>query len=115
MDDPPREVQEFLAKIIILKHPGTIKPGYTPVVYCHTAQVACKFVEIQATISKDGSVIEKEPKSIKNGDWALVVMKPMKPMCCEPFKKYPSLGRIVIRDLNQTVAVGIVMNTKHKE
>ena len=82
LDDPPKEVEEFLAKIVVLKPQGTIQPGYTPVVYCHTAQVACKIVEIQARLDKDGNVVEKEPKSIKKGDWASVIMRPMKPMCC---------------------------------
>lgn len=66
-----------------MNHPGQIKNGYCPVVYCHTAHVACKFVEIKCKIEgKTAKVIEEEPKSIKNGDYALIVMKPTKPMCC---------------------------------
>lgn len=41
--DPPKEVQSFVAQIIVVNHPGTIKKGYTPIVDCHTSHIACKF------------------------------------------------------------------------
>eukprot|EP01083_Nonionella_stella_P016451 45923_1 len=41
-DDPPRGVSEFEAQVIVLNHPGQIRAGYTPVLDCHTAHIACK-------------------------------------------------------------------------
>jgi elongation factor 1-alpha len=112
-NDPPKEVESFLAQIIILNHPGQIENGYTPVLDCHTAHIACKFEEIQAKIERrNGTITEKEPKSIKNGDSALVIMKPTKPMSCEAFTDYPPLGRFAVRDMKQTVAVGVIKSTK---
>jgi len=29
-------------------------------------------------------------------------------MCCEAFAEYPPLGRFAVRDLKQTVAVGVI-------
>ncbi len=66
-----------------MNHPGNIENGYTPVLDCHTAHIACKFAEIEAKIDRrNGAIIEKTPKSIRTGDSALVILKPTKPMCC---------------------------------
>ena len=33
---------------------------------------------------------------------------PTKPMCVEAFAEYPPLGRFAVRDMRQTVAVGVI-------
>merc|ERR1712098_961318 len=35
-------------------------------------------------------------------------MIPSKPMCVEAFTDYPPLGRFAVRDMRQTVAVGVI-------
>ncbi len=108
-NDPPREVDSFLAQVIIMNHPGQIENGYCPVLDCHTAHIACKFTEIQSKIDRrTGKALEEEPKSVKNGDSALIILTPTKPMCVESFAEYPPLGRFAVRDMKQTVAVGVV-------
>jgi elongation factor 1-alpha len=59
-------------------------------------------------------VLEDKPAFIKNGDGALIVIKPTKPMCCEVFADYPPLGRFAVRDMKQTVAVGVIKSIKRK-
>ena len=99
-----------------MNHPGQIENGYTPVLDCHTAHIACKFQEIQSKIDRrTGKATEEEPKFIKTGDSALVNMKAQKPMCVETFTEYPPLGRFAVRDMKQTVAVGVIKVTNRKE
>jgi elongation factor 1-alpha len=99
-----------------LNHPGQIAAGYTPVLDCHTAHIACRFHIIQKKIDRrTGASLEDEPKAIKSGDAAMIVLVPTKNMCVETFTEYPPLGRFAVRDMRQTVAVGIIKEVKKKE
>jgi len=115
-NDPPQGVEDFTAQVIVLNHPGQIQNGYTPVLDCHTAHIACKFAEILTKVDKrSGKELEAAPKFIKKGDAAMVRLEPTKPMCCEPFANYPPLGRFAVRDMRQTVAVGVIKSTTRKD
>ena len=50
-----------------------------------------------------------------SGDAAYVKMIPTKPMCVEPFTMYPPLGRFAVRDMRQTVAVGVIKSVEKKD
>src|SRR3989338_5550272 len=108
-NDPAKEAESFVAQVIVLNHPGQIANGYSPVLDCHTSHIACKFAEIQSKIDRrTGKEMEAEPKFIKMGDAAMVKMVPTKPMCVETFTESPPLGRFAVRDMRQTVAVGVI-------
>jgi elongation factor 1-alpha len=109
MDDPAKEAANFTSQVIIINHPGQIVNGYTPVLDCHTSHTSVKFSKLLSKIDKRyGKEIEKEPKFLKNGDSGIIKMIPTKPMVVETFSEYPPLGRFAVRDMRQTVAVGVI-------
>lgn len=115
-NDPAMGVEDFTAQVIVLNHPGQISAGYAPVLDCHTAHIACKFAQLLSKIDKrSGQATEDAPPFIKKGDAAMVRLEPSKPMCCEPFSVYPPLGRFAVRDMRQTVAVGVIKSTTKKD
>ncbi|XP_015755078.1 PREDICTED: elongation factor 1-alpha isoform X1 [Acropora digitifera] len=115
-NDPPKETKNFTAQVIILNHPGEIHAGYAPVLDCHTAHIACKFAELLEKLDRrTNKKVEDFPKMVKSGDAAMIKLEPSKPLCVETFVAYPPLGRFAVRDMKQTVAVGVIKEVEKKE
>jgi len=115
-DDPAKGCESFQAQVIIMSHPGQIQNGYCPVLDCHTAHIATKFKNIDEKMDRrTGKTLEANPKFVKNGDACMVTMEPTKPMVVEEFANYPPLGRFAVRDMRQTVAVGVIKTVVKKE
>jgi elongation factor 1-alpha len=101
------------AQLIVIWHPTALSIGYTPVVHSHTAQIACRFVELQKKMDpKTGQVTEANPQFIKKGDLAVCKLTPIKKFPLEKYKDFPEVGRIAVRDMGRTVAVGVVLNVE---
>ena len=112
-NDPAKEAASFTAQVIILNHPGQIGPGYAPVLDCHTAHIACKFDTLVEKVDRrTGKSTEDSPKFVKSGDACIAKLVSSKPMCVETFSEYPPLGRFAVRDMRQTVAVGIIKSVE---
>jgi elongation factor 1-alpha len=115
-NDPPKGVSDFIAQVIVLNHPGEIHPGYTPVLDCHTAHIACRFDELRQKLDKrSGKVLEENPPFVKKNMGVIAKMIPSKRMCVESFKEYSPLGRFAVRDMRQTVAVGVIKSVTKVE
>jgi len=113
---PASGCANFTAQVIVLNHPGQICNGYSPVLDCHTAHIACKFNEIKEKVDRrTGKSTESNPKFIKSGDAAIVELVPSKPMCVEAFSDFAPLGRFAVRDMRQTVAVGVIKSVIAKD
>ena len=109
--DPASGAASFEAQIIVMNHPGKIHVGYSPVLDCHTAHVACRIDEIKVKMDRrTGKTLEENPAFIKVGDAAICEFVPTKPFCVESFTEFPPLGRFAVRDMKKTVAVGVIKN-----
>ncbi|MCF7871749.1 translation elongation factor EF-1 subunit alpha [Candidatus Woesearchaeota archaeon] len=114
-DNVPPVVEEFKAQIVVLNHPSVITKGYTPVFHIHTAQIACQFVNIDRKMNPaTGEVLEENPDFIKNGDAAIVTLRPVQPVVIETQKENPKMSRFAIRDSGTTVAAGMCIEAKKK-
>ena len=101
--------------MIISNHPGKIHAGYQPVFDCHTAHIACRFDKlIQRIDRRHGKKATENPEYIQKDDAAIVEVVPSKPLVVESFQEYPPLGRFAVRDMKQTVAVGVIRKVNKK-
>jgi elongation factor 1-alpha len=115
-NDPPKETVSFNAQVIVMNHPNKIMAGYTPVLDCHTSHIACKFEQLLSKIDRrTGKETEAEPKEIKNQEACIVKLVPQKQMVVETFNEYSPLGRFAVRDMKQTVAVGVIKEVEKKD
>ncbi len=115
-DNVPSVATEFTARIVVLNHPSVITVGYTPVFHIHTAQVACQIVAIEKKLNPaTGETLQENPDFIKNGDAAIVKIKPMQPMCIEKQSEIPQMSRFAIRDSGVTVAAGMCTDLVKKQ
>ncbi|KAL4562526.1 hypothetical protein LXL04_034733 [Taraxacum kok-saghyz] len=90
--------------------------GYALVLDCHTSHIVVKFGELLTKIDwRSGKELEKEPKFLKNSDAGMVKMIPTKSMVVETFAEHPPLGRFAVRDMRQTVAVGVIKSVDKKD
>jgi len=113
---PAPIVEEFTAQIVVINHPTVIAKGYTPVFHIHTAQVPCRFVEILRKMDpKTGQVAQESPDYIKNGDVAIVKIKPQGNLVLERQKDNPHMARFAIRDAGSTVAAGVCIDLVPKD
>ncbi|MFC1728257.1 translation elongation factor EF-1 subunit alpha [Nanoarchaeota archaeon] len=114
-DNIPTVATEFTAQIVVLNHPSVITVGYTPVFHIHTAQVACQITAIEKKLNPaTGEVVAENPDFIKNGDAAIVKIKPVQPLVIEKQTDIPQMARFAIRDSGQTVAAGMCIDLVKK-
>jgi elongation factor 1-alpha len=114
-DKVPTVVTEFTGQIAVLNHPTVMTVGYTPVFHIHTAQVACQIMQIVKKINPaTGETLQENPDFIKNGDVAIIKVKPTQPLVIEKKSEIPQLSRFAIRDSGQTVAAGMCIDLVSK-
>jgi elongation factor 1-alpha len=115
-DNVPTVAEEFRAQLVVMNHPSVITVGYTPVFHVHTSQVACTIVAIEKQIDPaSGNVAKENPDFIKNGDAAIVLIRPTQPLSIEESKVNPHMARFAVRDSGSTVAAGICLEVTKKK
>jgi len=114
--NPPAVVEEFTAQLAVINHPTVIAKGYTPVFHVLTAQVPCRFVEILHKIDPaSGQPLPGKVDFIKNGDVAVVKIKPMGNLVLEKSSVNPLMARFAVRDAGATVAAGVCIDLVPKK
>ena len=109
--NPPNVASEFTAQIVVLNHPTVMTVGYTPVFHIHTAQVACQITELVRKLDPaTGQTLQEKPDMLKNGDAAIIKVKPSKPLVIEKQSEIPHMARFAIRDAGSTVAAGMCID-----
>jgi len=115
VNSPTTVAKEFIGQIYVIYHPTALAAGYTPVLHAHTAQVACRFVELINKLDpRTGQVVEEKPAFLKTGDGAVIRFEPLTPIAIETFADFPELGRFAIRDMGRTIAAGVVKEISQK-
>ena len=115
VSNPPSIATEFTAQVVILNHPTVVTVGYTPVFHVHTAQVACQIIEIVKKIDgRTGATLQEHPDFVKNGDAAIIKLKPVQPIVIEKKAEIPQLARFAVRDSGATVAAGMCIDLVKK-
>merc|ERR1712032_705220 len=61
------------------------------------------------------AINKMDDSSIKSQDAAMVELVPTKPMVVETFSTFAPLGRFAVRDMRQTVAVGVIKELTRKQ
>ena len=113
---PPSIATEFTAQIVIMNHPTVVTVGYTPVFHIHTAQVACQFVEIVKKLNPaTGQEVTENKDILRNGDAAIVKLRPLQPLVIEKQGEIPQMSRFAIRDSGVTVAAGMCIDMTKKQ
>jgi elongation factor 1-alpha len=115
VENPPTVATEFTARMVVLNHPTVLTVGYTPVFHIHTAQIACQITAIEKKLNPaTGETLQEKPDFIKNGDAAIVKVKPMQPLVIEKTAEIPQMSRFAIRDSGTTVAAGMCIDLVKK-
>eukprot|EP00568_Trieres_chinensis_P004007 CAMPEP_0183290962 /NCGR_PEP_ID=MMETSP0160_2-20130417/523_1 /TAXON_ID=2839 ORGANISM="Odontella Sinensis, Strain Grunow 1884" /NCGR_SAMPLE_ID=MMETSP0160_2 /ASSEMBLY_ACC=CAM_ASM_000250 /LENGTH=454 /DNA_ID=CAMNT_0025451687 /DNA_START=83 /DNA_END=1447 /DNA_ORIENTATION=- len=104
-----KPIKSFCALVAVQEHPGVLKPGYAPVIFCRTAKVACRMTKILWKQSKKtgGQKVESPPE-LSQFESAEVEFEPTAPLFVEPFEKCAALGRIAVMDSNRLKMLGKV-------
>jgi len=111
-DGDLKPIKSFTCIVAVQEHPGVLKPGYAPVIFCRTAKVACKMTKILWKMGKKtgGQKVENPPE-LSQYENAEVEFEPSQPLFVEPFETCAALGRIAVMDSNRLKMLGKVTGT----
>ncbi|KAG8744427.1 translation termination factor GTPase eRF3 [Ceratobasidium sp. 414] len=110
---PVHAVTQFEAELVILEHKNIICAGYGSVMHIHTLSEEVTLAALLHYFDKKtGRKSKKPPQFAKKGQKIIALIETTAPVCVEPFKQYPQLGRFTLRDEGKTVAIGKVVRLR---
>jgi peptide chain release factor subunit 3 len=103
----------FDAQVVILECPSIICPGFNSIMHLHTATVELQLKVIIGIVDKKTGEkdFKNRPRFIKQDQIAICRFEIMgnNAVCMETFKKYPQLGRFILRYESKTISIGKVL------
>ena len=115
-----KKAENLRVKILMIKKKATLKVGSAFQFFCYTLNAPIKVVKIEYLINEANKILEKEPKNIKNGGYAIIIIK----FCVtikrwgknydkilnryyfEKYSENPFLGSFQLLQNNELIAVG---------
>ncbi|XVF89490.1 hypothetical protein PTKIN_Ptkin19aG0134100 [Pterospermum kingtungense] len=108
-DFPVAVAKHLELKVLVLDGATPILIGSQLEFHIHHAKEVAKVARISSLLdSKTGKVTKKAPRCIVAKQSAVVEVILQEAVCVEEFSKCKALGRVFLRTLGRTVAVGIV-------
>ncbi|KAJ4707683.1 putative Elongation factor 1-alpha [Melia azedarach] len=108
-DFPVAIATHFELKILVLDFVPPILIGSQLECHVHHAKEAARIVKILSLLdTKTGKVAKKSPRCLTAKQSAVVEVVLQAPVCVEEFSNCRALGRVFLRSLGRTIAVGIV-------
>lgn len=107
---PAVDADTFLAHVVMLRGPGELRKGFSPVLAFQTMQVSCRIEELVGRLDRrTGDLCEACPSALRAGDVGLVRLRPEQPLCLEAYADCPRLGQFTSPPEQTAMAmVGVV-------
>lgn len=107
---PINQVREFRAQIVVFDIKTPITRGQNIILYSFSNKIPGKLNKLEAIVNpKSGETIKANPKCLIKNQTAIVHIKLEEKACLELFSNYKAMGRITVRDRNETLASGIII------
>ncbi len=117
-NDLPSVPSKIVSRILLLDSGKMIIPGTLLALHCGTAQVSARISKILA-IERMHPKHKKVKREIDGritiafpGELIEVEIETLESIVAEPYKKNPALGRVVLRDMGVTIAVGVITDVE---
>ena len=105
--------QKVVVEALALDLDLPVLRGTEVVVYVATSRCPARITRINYIFNpSDGSIIKKNPKSIRSHDCAEIELEFKEKMCVELFSNYKVFGRVIIREKKETLFVGTIKKIK---
>ncbi|GKV37830.1 hypothetical protein SLEP1_g45805 [Rubroshorea leprosula] len=108
-DFPVAVTKHLELKVLVLDGATPILIGSQLEFHVHHAKEAARVVKILSLLdSKTGKVTKKAPRCLTSKQNAVIEVVLHAPVCVEEFSRCKALGRVSLRSLGRTIALGVV-------
>ena len=103
---------KFDAQILVADREVLIAPGYECVLHLNVTTIDCIIIGIKCIIDKKGRELPGRPRFLRSNTMAIVRVAVKQPIAIDTFGDYPAMGRFILRNESETVAIGKVIQLR---